>query len=158
MPVKTRQPADTTRGFAVNAAQLMEDRHCEDVQLLDVRGLSQVCDYVLIGTGTSDRQMKAVAHELEKLGAAQDNAVYRSSRDDGGTWVVVDFVNLVAHLFEPNQRSYYDIETLWDDAETIDWKRDRKKPRRPASPASAGNKEKPATKKRPARKKSPPRK
>jgi len=161
MPVKSRQRPDTTRGFALNAAQLLEDRHCEDVRLLDVRGLSQVCDYVLIATGTSDRQMKAVAHELEKLGAEQDNRVYRSSRDDGGTWIVVDFVNLVTHLFEPNQRQYYDIETLWDDAVTVDWKRDGKKPSRSASTASArpaGDGEKPAKKKRTVKKKTSRRK
>ena len=90
---------------------------------MDVRGLSQVCDYVLIGSGTSDRQMKAVAAELEELGEEHGSKVYRSSRDDGGTWIVVDFVDLVAHLFEPNQRAYYDLETLWSDAERIDWKR-----------------------------------
>ncbi len=90
---------------------------------MDVRGLSQVCDYVLVGSGTSDRQMKAVAAELEDLGEEHGSKVFRSSRDDGGTWIVVDFVDLVTHLFEPNQRAYYDLETLWSDAAVIDWKR-----------------------------------
>lgn len=115
------------RSFAVKAAELLADRHCEDIRLIDVRGVSQVCDYVLIGTGTSDRQMKSVAQELEDLGQEHHNAVFRSSRDEGGTWIVIDFVDLVAHLFEPAQRSYYDLETLWSDAQIVDWKRkDRK--------------------------------
>jgi ribosome-associated protein len=115
------------RAFAIEAAQLLADRHCEDVRLLDVQGLSQVCDYVLIGTGTSDRQMKSVAQELEDLGKEHDNSVFRSSRDAGGTWIVIDFVDVVAHLFEPSQREYYDIETLWSDAKTVEWKKkDRK--------------------------------
>lgn len=116
--------ADPLRQFAISAARLLRDRHCEDIRLLDVRGLSQVCDYVLIGTGTSDRQMKSVAHELGELGEEQDNRVFRSSRDDGGTWIVIDFVDMVTHLFEPNQRAYYDIESLWSDAPQIDWERD----------------------------------
>ena len=111
------------RAFAIKAAQLMEDRHCEDIRLMDVRGLSQVCDYVLIGSGTSDRQMKSVAHELEELGEENDNAAFRSNRDEGGTWVVIDFIDLVTHLFEPNQRAYYDLEALWSDAEIVEWKR-----------------------------------
>jgi ribosome-associated protein len=115
------------RAFAIEAAQLLDDRHCEDVRLLDVRGVSQVCDYVLIGTGTSDRQMKSVAAELEDLGAENDNKVFRSSRDTGGTWIVIDFVDLVAHLFEPSQREYYDIETLWSDAKAVDWKKKERK-------------------------------
>ena len=111
------------RDFAIEAARLMADRHCQDVLLLDVRGLSQVCDYVLIGSGTSDRQMKSLAEELEDLGRANDNPIFRSSRDTGVTWIVIDFVDLVAHLFEPDQRAYYDLESLWSDAESVDWPR-----------------------------------
>lgn len=116
----------TIRSFAIEAARLMDERHCEDVRLLDVRGLSQVCDFVLIATGTSERQMRSVAQELEDLGEENHNAVYRSDRDSGGTWIVIDFVDLVAHLFEPGQRSYYDLEALWSDAETVDWRKGRK--------------------------------
>ena len=105
---------------------LLDERHCEDVRLLDVGGLSQVCDFVLIGTGTSERQMKSVAQELEDLGEEHDNNVYRSDRDSGGTWIVIDFVDIVAHLFEPGQRAYYDLETLWSDAEVVDWRKGRK--------------------------------
>ena len=89
---------------------------------MDVRGLSQVCDYVLVGSGTSDRQMRSVAQELEELGEENQNTVYRSNRDEGGTWIVIDFVDMDAHLFEPNQRAYYDLESMWSDAQTIDWK------------------------------------
>ena len=117
----------TTRSFAIEAARLLEDRHFEDVRLLDVRGLSQVCDFVLIGSGTSDRQMKSVAQELEELGEERNNIVFRSDRDAAGTWIVIDFVDLVAHLFEPNQRAYYDLETLWSDAEVIDWSEKKRK-------------------------------
>jgi ribosome-associated protein len=107
----------------IEAAQLLHDRHCEDVRVLDVRELSQVCRYVLIASGTSDRQMKAVAQELEGLGKDRDHPCYRSNRDTGVTWVVVDFVDLVAHLFEPNQRAYYDLEELWADAPQVPWAR-----------------------------------
>lgn len=117
-------PEDSnTRTFAIEAARLLADRHCEDVQLMDVRQVSQVCDFILIGTGTSERQMKSVAAELEDLGESMDNRVFRSNRDESTTWIVIDFVNVVAHLFEPGQRAYYDLESLWSDAERIDWQR-----------------------------------
>ncbi len=90
---------------------------------MDVRQVSQVCDFILIGTGTSERQMKSVAAELEDLGESMDNRVFRSNRDESTTWIVIDFVNVVAHLFEPGQRAYYDLESLWSDAERIDWQR-----------------------------------
>ena len=122
----TKTSVTRQRNFAIKAAQLLEDRHCDDVRLIDVRGLSQVCDFVLIGSGTSERQMRSVAMELEVLGKENDNAVFRSNRDTGGTWVVIDFVDLVVHLFEPNQRAYYDIEALWAEAETIAWEKTKR--------------------------------
>jgi ribosome-associated protein len=101
----------------------MADRHCEDVRILDVRGLSQVCDYLIIGSGTSDRQMWALAGELEDLGAGHGQKLFRQSADQAHTWVVLDFVDAVVHLFEPGQRAYYDLDGLWSDAESVSWER-----------------------------------
>lgn len=112
-----------TRDFAIAAAKLLEDRHCEDVQLLDVRGLSQVCNFILIASGTSNRQMKSVAQEVEDLGKEVGEQVFRTNRDTGNTWIVTDFVDVVVHLFEPDQRAYYDLESLWSDASHVDFKR-----------------------------------
>ena len=57
------------------------------------------------------------------MGKAQDNAPYRNSADQGTTWVVVDFVETVVHLFEPEQRLYYDLELLYADSLKVDWTR-----------------------------------
>ncbi|MBC8201189.1 MAG: ribosome silencing factor [Planctomycetes bacterium] len=106
--------------FAVEAGRLLRDRHCEDVVLLDVTGLSQVCDYVLIATGTSDRQMKSVADEVADYGDACSMHAFRKSVDTNATWIVVDFVTVVLHLFEPQRRAYYDLEDLWSDAKRVE--------------------------------------
>ncbi|MDG1137150.1 MAG: ribosome silencing factor [Phycisphaerales bacterium] len=105
--------------FAVEAGRLLQDRHCEDVVLLDVTGLSQVCDYVLIATGTSDRQMKSVAVEVKNLGEEMQLPAFRKNIDSGATWIVVDFVTVVLHMFEPQRRAYYDLEDLWSDAKRV---------------------------------------
>lgn len=106
--------------FAVEAGRLLKGRHCEDVLLLDVKGLSQVCDFVLIGTGTSDRQMKSVADEVGTLGKEKDFQAFRTSIDTSATWIVVDFISVVVHLFEPQRRAYYDLEDLWAEAKVVD--------------------------------------
>ena len=111
------------RGFAIEAARLAQDRHCTDVRLLDVRGLSHVCDFVLVASGTSDRQARSVAAELEDLGKEHGFPRYRSSCDEASTWMVVDFVSMVAHLFEPSRRAYYDLEDLWSDAPELEFAR-----------------------------------
>lgn len=120
---KTIEELSSARAFAIEAARLLADRHCTDVLVLDVHGLSQVSDFVIIGTGTSDRQMKSLADELGDLAVEHGEQVFRTNRDTGVTWVVIDFIDVVAHLFEPNQRAYYDLEQLWSDAPHIPWER-----------------------------------
>jgi ribosome-associated protein len=110
--------------FAVECARLMADFKCEDVLIFDVRGLSEVTDFVVIGTGTSDRQMRSVAEDLEEIGKEHDFKRYGSEDDDAATWIVADFVEVVAHLFEPNVRAHYDLEMLWGDAPRVAWRRD----------------------------------
>ena len=107
--------------FAQEAARLMQDRHCTDVQLLDLTGISQVCDYIVIASGTSDRQMRSVSEEIGKLGKETGYQWCRTNTDPSSTWIVVDFIDVVVHLFEPSRRAYYDLEDLWSDALQVDF-------------------------------------
>jgi ribosome-associated protein len=123
--MRSRSTADpeSTRQFAVDMARTLADSKCTELVLLDVRGRSQVCDYVIISSGTSQRQMRAAAQELEDLGKSRGQHPYRTNADEGSTWIVVDFVEIVAHLFEPDQRLYYDLELLHADGKRVDWRR-----------------------------------
>lgn len=120
---RSKTPAAEVKAFAVEAARLLHDRKCEDVILYDVRGRSQVCDYVLLASGTSDRQMRSIAQELDELGKTMSHPAFRTSVDDAGTWIVVDCVDVVIHLFEPEQRLYYDLESLWTGSPRVTWRR-----------------------------------
>jgi ribosome-associated protein len=114
---------EATRGFAIELARLAGDDKCENVLLLDVRELSHVTDYILIATGTSERQMRSVVEHLAELGAARGFPVFRSSEDDHSSWLLADFVDIVAHLFDHATRAHYDLEMLWGDAPRLDWQR-----------------------------------
>lgn len=116
-------PADAKLAFAIEAARLVKDDNCDDVVVLDVRGSSHLSDYIVIGSGTSDRQMRSVLEHVEKLGDQRNFRAFHSSRDDRATWLLVDFVDVVVHLFEPSQRARYDLEMLWGDSPRIDWER-----------------------------------
>jgi ribosome-associated protein len=109
--------------FAIDAARLVRDDKCEDVVLLDVRDLSQVSDFIIIGSGTSDRQMHSVLRHVEELGKDRKMPAFRSNADDRSTWLLIDFVDVVVHLFEPNTRAHYDLEMLWGDAPRLQWER-----------------------------------
>lgn len=114
--------------FAVAAARLMADFNCEDVLVFDVRGLSEVTHFVVIGTGTSDTQMRSVASDIGVLGKENDFQRYGGERDDASTWIVADFVEVVCHLFEPGTRAHYDLEMMWGDAPKLKWRRDPNPP------------------------------
>jgi ribosome-associated protein len=123
MRSRSTSDPETTRAFAIELARTISDSKCSDVVLLDVRGRSQVCDYIIIGSGTSQRQMRAAAQDAEDVGKARGQHPFRTSADEGSTWIVVDFVEIVIHLFEPDQRLYYDIELLHADGKRVDWRR-----------------------------------
>jgi ribosome-associated protein len=108
---------ERAKEFALLAAREMLDDKCTDVLVLDLRGKSQITDFFVVGSGTSDVQMKSVARDLERLGAEAGMKLFRSnSHEANPTWIVLDFVDVVAHLFEPNTRTHYDLEMLWGDA------------------------------------------
>jgi ribosome-associated protein len=114
---------DKSEAFAIDVARMIRDDKCEDVVVLDVRGRSPVTDFLVIGSGTSDRQMRSVLQHVEDYGAKTGNDVVRRSVDDRATWILADFVDVVVHLFEPNTRAHYDLEMLWGDSKRVAWER-----------------------------------
>jgi ribosome-associated protein len=130
LPGKSPRRASTAaRNFAIETARMFADDKCEDIVVLDVTGLSQVSDYIVIGSGTSERQMRSVLKDVEDMGSKRGFAVFRSSTDDRASWLLADFVDVVAHVFEPNIRAHYDLEMLWGDAPRIQWERPEGKSR-----------------------------
>ena len=109
--------------FAVEAAQLAVDRHCTDVRLFDVRGRSHVCDWVLVASGTSDRQVRSVGREIAQLAREAGLGRYAARADEAATWLVIDCIDVVVHLFAPSRRAYYDIDELWSEATEVDFGR-----------------------------------
>lgn len=114
--------ADAER-FAIDLARLCADDKCTQVVVLDVRGLSPITNFLVIASGTSERQMRSVLSHAEELAQERGINPHGLSKDAGGHWLVADFVDVVTHLFEPNTRAHYDLEMLWGDAREIAWER-----------------------------------
>ncbi len=111
------------KAFAIEAARLARDDKCEQVLVLDVTDLSQLTDYLVIASGTSDRQMASTLQHIMELAKEHDLSSFGRDRDTSSTWFLADFVDVVIHLFEPNARAHYDLEMLWGDADRIKWER-----------------------------------
>lgn len=114
------QRSETARQFALDAAKLAGATRCHNVVLLDVRGLSPVCDYFVLASGTSARQMRSVADHIIEMGQQQNSKPMHTDGYDGESWVLVDFVDVIVHLFSDDARAYYDLDNLWGDAKRIE--------------------------------------
>jgi ribosome-associated protein len=121
--IKDPAQSEQARAFAVEAARCLRDDKCENVVVLDLRGLSQVTDFFVIASGTSERQMRSAGQHVEDLGRDSHNmtAMHQNLRETDATWVVLDFVDVIVHVFEPETRMLYDLEMLWGDAPRVKW-------------------------------------
>ena len=105
---------------AVAAARAALEKKAEEVVVLDLRGVSGYTDFLVIGSGTSDRQLEAIAESVEKELAAQGHRVIGSEGQRGGRWVLLDFGDVVVHVFHVDERAHYDLEGLWADAPRVE--------------------------------------
>ena len=101
------------------AAAAALDLKANDVVLLDLQGVTDVTDYFLIASGTSDTHVRAVAqHIVEELGKA-GVPVHHEEGVNQGRWALLDYVDFVVHVFHPSLRHFYQLERLWSDAKVV---------------------------------------
>jgi ribosome-associated protein len=134
-PAPTQEERAAT--FAVEAARTLADDKCDQIVVLDVRAKSPATDYIVIASGTSDRQMRSAIGDVVELGETLKYTAFRVSNDDRATWLLADFVNVVVHVFEPNTRAHYDLEMMWGDAPHVAWERPRPATKKKATTAKA---------------------
>jgi ribosome-associated protein len=116
-------PDRDPRQFAVELARIACDNKAEEVVLLDLRNISSLADFVIVATGTSDRQIRSVAEQAIEYGHKVGDRPYGVEGYENAAWVLVDFVDVVFHIFGRTYRNYYDLELLWGDAPRLDWAR-----------------------------------
>lgn len=94
-------------------AQAAEDKKARDIEVLEVGGLTVIADYFVICSGTSTLQVRAIADNIrEKMGEAGQELLHIEGYEKG-RWVLLDYGDVVAHVFLDEDREYYNIERLW---------------------------------------------
>ncbi len=109
--------------FAIELAGIAHDNQSQDVVALDLRGISPVTDFVVISTGSSDRQMRSVADKVIEYGKKVGERPLGVAGYDSAAWILLDYVDVVFHIFAKSYREYYDLELLWGDAPRVEWAR-----------------------------------
>lgn len=112
---RPRPPADRPEGLdAVLSA--LEDRKARDVTVLDLRGLHDATDAFVIATGTSDTHVRGLADLVQERMHAAGRRAHHVEGLGAARWVLLDYIDVVVHLFHPEARAFYQLERLWGDA------------------------------------------
>jgi ribosome-associated protein len=105
--------------LAKAAVDVASDKKASDIILLDIRDVSTIADYFVICSGNNTRQIRAIAEsideELEKQGA---KVLHREGATESG-WLLLDFGDIIVHIFGAKEREYYRLERLWSEAKTV---------------------------------------
>jgi ribosome-associated protein len=110
----------TSRTLAKHVAELMLSKKAHDIMILEVRKLTSAADFFVVCTADSDTQVKAIADAVEEGTMAKGERPWHSEGHQARTWILVDYVDVVAHVFHRDARSFYNLERLWRDAPRTD--------------------------------------
>lgn len=109
-----------SKKLALLCRELADNKKAENIVVLDVRKLSSVTDYFVIASGTSQPHLRAIVEEI--TGKLRDEHELRPRAVDGssqGSWVVLDYFDVIVHVMHAEARSRYDLEGLWGDAAQV---------------------------------------
>ena len=116
----TKATENPARSLALAISQAALDKKALDVEIIDVTGKVDYADYVVVMSATSDRQANAIAKNIDSELSRQGHRANSIEGLPQGAWVLIDYGDVVVHIFHEETRGYYDLEALWYDAERVE--------------------------------------
>lgn len=113
------QPNPASAALAQRAAALCLDNKAKDVVILHLGGVSDMTDFFVIASGTSDTHVRSTAEHLMEELKGEGQPVHHAEGVNQGRWALLDYVDVVVHLFHPALRNFYQLERLWSDATVV---------------------------------------
>jgi len=101
------------------AVEVASDKKATDIVLLDIRGVSSIADYFVICTAANPRQIRAIASAIDEKLSEQGSPAFRHEGAADTGWVLLDYSDVIVHIFGPKEREYYRLERLWSTAKTV---------------------------------------
>lgn len=113
------QKAAAIGELAKRAAEILLDNKANDVVVLNLKGVTDMTDYFVIASGTSDTHVRALGEHVQAGLKKDGTAAHHVEGLTQGRWVLLDYVDFVVHLFHPTLRGFYQLERLWSDAAVV---------------------------------------
>ncbi len=98
------------------AARVLDDKLAKDVKLLNIGGLTTICDYFVIASGSSITQVKALSDYVDQALAKEGAHAKRVEGNTSANWILMDYEDVIIHIFTEESREFYSMERLWSDA------------------------------------------
>lgn len=102
------------------AVKALDSKKALDIKVIKISDISALADYFVIATGTSSTHVKALADEVEDYLDRNDISVSHTEGYRSNSWILLDYVDVIVHVFSDEAREYYDLERLWQDGEEVD--------------------------------------
>ena len=102
------------------AYQALDEKKGEDIRVIDISGISVIGDYFVITNGTSDSQVRALVENVEEKMHKAGYAAKETEGHRSGAWVLIDFGDVIVHIFDRENRQFYNLERIWNDGKKID--------------------------------------
>ena len=102
------------------AYQALDEKKGEDIRVIDISGISVIGDYFVITNGTSDSQVRALVENVEEKMHKAGYAAKETEGHRSGAWVLIDFSDVIVHIFDRENRQFYNLERIWNDGKRID--------------------------------------
>lgn len=111
---------DQSRKMARIAWNALNDKKGEDIKIIDITGISVLADYFIIANGTSDSQVNALVDNVEEELHKAGYSLKQREGQASGSWVLLDFGDIIVHVFDKENRLFYDLERIWKDGKITD--------------------------------------
>lgn len=110
---------DQSKEMARIAYNALSDKKGEDIKIIDITGISVLADYFLIANGNSDSQVNALVDNVEEELHKAGYPLRQREGQASGSWVLLDFGDIIVHVFDKENRLFYDLERIWKDGKDI---------------------------------------
>ena len=112
----------TSKELAKIAVNALDDKKGEDITIIDISEISVLADYFIIAGGSNRSQIQAMADNVDECVAKNGGTLKQIEGYDAGNWVLLDFQDIIVHIFDKENRLFYDLERIWRDGKIIEVK------------------------------------
>lgn len=109
-----------SRTMARLAIEALEDKKAEDIRIIDIRDISVVADYFIIANGSNRSQIQALADNVQETLGRAGFEMKQAEGYNTANWILMDFNDVIIHIFDKENRLFYNLERIWRDGKTID--------------------------------------